>query len=137
MAKPQQGRDLIIYRATSTQPLVGAVKTCTIKQRTDFIEVPATTTENNAHLYRHYKPEYRGWSISFNFIAMDDNIAPLEVGQTVNLRVGIKHAETDTHYMIYRGEAFVEEAEVTGTVRSLTAGSFLLRGNGPLVNIEE
>lgn len=115
------GRNILIY---SGGQVVAAARTCTISMSVDDTEVsnPANTSS------RTYLPGRKSWTVAITKLVTVAHTLFENKGQEVRLSFAVRGSSTDR----MTGNAIVKNAEVSGTVGSLTTGNVTFQGTGPL-----
>ena len=124
------GRNLLIYAGGE---VVAAAKSCRISMDFDTIET-ANVIDGAA---RTFIPGRYEWQVSVNTLVTSVHSCFEGHGQTVRLSFVVRDRFGNLSADRMTGEAFVKKADVTGTVNSLTQGSFVFQGTGPIERILE
>ena len=103
---------------------MAAARTCTISMSVDDTEVsnPANTSS------RTYLSGRKSWTVAITKLVTVAHTLFENKGQEVRLSFAVRGSSTDR----MTGNAIVKNAEVSGTVGSLTTGNVTFQGTGPL-----
>ena len=115
------GRNILIY---SGGHVVAAARTCSISMSVDDTEVsnPASTSTRN------YIAGRKSWTVTITKLVTVAHTIFENLDQEVRLSFMVRGSSTDR----MTGNAIVKNADVSGTVGSLTTGNFTFQGTGPL-----
>jgi hypothetical protein len=104
--------------------VVAAARSCTISMNVDDSEVsnPASTSTRNHIAGR------KSWTMTITKLVTVAHTFFENLDQEVRLSFMVRGSSTDR----MTGNAIVKNAEVSGTVGSLTTGNFTFQGSGPL-----
>ena len=115
------GRNILIY---SGGHVVAAARTCSISMSVDDTEVSNPADLKN----RCYLTGRKSWNMTITKLVTVAHTFFENLDQEVRLSFMVRGSSTDR----MTGNAIVKNAEVSGTVGSLTTGNFTFQGSGPL-----
>ena len=115
------GRNILIY---SGGHVVAAARTCSISMSVDDTEVSNPADLKN----RCYLTGRKSWTVTITKLVTVAHTFFENLDQEVRLSFMVRGSSTDR----MTGNAIVKNAEVSGTVGSLTTGNFTFQGTGPL-----
>ena len=115
------GRNILIY---SGGHVVAAARTCSISMSVDDTEVSNPAALKN----RCYLTGRKSWNMTITKLVTVAHTFFENLDQEVRLSFMVRGSSTDR----MTGNAIVKNAEVSGTVGSLTTGNFTFQGSGPL-----
>ena len=115
------GRNILIY---SGGHVVAAARTCSISMSVDDTEVSNPADLKN----RCYLTGRKSWNMTITKLVTVAHTFFENLDQEVRMSFMVRGSSTDR----MTGNAIVKNAEVSGTVGSLTTGNFTFQGSGPL-----
>ena len=115
------GRNILIYEGGH---VVAAARSCSISMSVDDTEVSNPADLKN----RCYLTGRKSWTVTITKLVTVAHTFFENLDQEVRLSFMVRGSSTDR----MTGNAIVKNAEVSGTVGSLTTGNFTFQGSGPL-----